>query len=64
MKCITVSELRANATRIVAAVEKSREEVLITKNGRPVVFIRSVSSDEFALKPGREAQHGKDQGAL
>jgi prevent-host-death family protein len=64
MRFITVSELRANATRIVADVENGGEEVIITKNGKPVVLIRSVSSDEFALKPGREAQHGKDQGTL
>ena len=63
MKFVTVSELRANATRIVADVEKSGEEVIVTKNGKPVVLMRPVSADEFAIK-SREVQHGKDQGTV
>ena len=37
VKFVTVSEPRANAKRIVADVEKSGEEVIVTKNGKPVV---------------------------
>ncbi len=50
MRFITVSELRAQAPRIVAEIESTREEVVITKNGKPVVLIRPVEESEFELK--------------
>lgn len=53
MKFITVSELRAHATSIVAQIESTEEEVIVTKNGRPVVLIRPVTEGEFELKPYR-----------
>lgn len=40
MKFITVSELKNKATQIVTEIEKNREEVIVTKNGKPVVPIR------------------------
>lgn len=62
MKFITVSELRAQAPRIVSEVETTREEVIITKNGKPVVLIRPVEEREFELKKTSMKggkQHGK-----
>jgi prevent-host-death family protein len=59
MKFITVSELRGNATRIVHEVEQTGEEVIITRNGRPVALIRKVEQDEFTLKGGR-AEGGRN----
>jgi len=53
MRFITVSELRGNATRIVHEVEETGEEVIVTRNGRPVALIRKVEQDEFTLKGGR-----------
>jgi prevent-host-death family protein len=50
LKFITVSELRAQATKIVAEIEKKGEEVIVTKNGKPVVLIRAVEEGEFELK--------------
>lgn len=50
MRFITVSELRAQAPRIVSEVETTREEVIVTKNGKPVVLIRPVEEAEFELK--------------
>lgn len=50
MKFITVSELRAQATSIVAEIEKRKDEVIVTKNGKPVVLIRAVAEGEFELK--------------
>lgn len=64
MKFITVSELRANATRIVSEVETGGEEVIVTKHGKPVVLIRPVSSGEFEMKASREVQYGKDKGVV
>ena len=63
MKFITISELRASASHIVAEVEESGEVVIVTKNGKPVVLMRPVSEDEFELK-AKEVQHGKDQGVV
>ena len=45
----TVSELRQQATQIVAEVERTGKQVIITKNGKPVVVIRRVMEDELSL---------------
>jgi len=50
MKFITVSDLRNKATQIVAEIEKNREEVIVTKNGKPVVLLRFINDDVFSLK--------------
>jgi prevent-host-death family protein len=60
LRFITVSELRANATRIVAEIESTREEVIVTKNGKPVVLIRPVEEREFELKTSMKG--GKENG--
>jgi prevent-host-death family protein len=52
LRFVTVSELRAHATAIVAEVKKKREDVTVTKNGKPVVLIRAVEEREFVLKSG------------
>jgi prevent-host-death family protein len=50
MKFITVTELRARASEIVSEIEASKEPVAVTKNGKPVVLIQSVTEDAFELK--------------
>jgi prevent-host-death family protein len=57
MKFITVTELKNRATQIVSEIESSKEEVIVTKNGKPVVLIRLISGNEFLLK--EENQKGK-----
>ncbi|NIS75170.1 MAG: hypothetical protein GTO08_07795 [Deltaproteobacteria bacterium] len=52
MKFRTVTELRLSATKIVQEIEVSGEEVVITKKGKPVVLMRRVEQEEFALKKG------------
>lgn len=54
LRFITVSELRAQAPKIVSEIETTREEVVITKNGKPVVLIRPVEESEFELKGKKE----------
>ena len=50
MKFVTVSELRLRATQIISEIEKTREEVVVTKMGKPVVLMRTVEEEEFELK--------------
>jgi len=51
----TVSELRQQATQIVAEVERTGKQVIITKNGKPVVVIQRVTEDEMSLdKPKKK----------
>ena len=66
MKFITVSELRAQAPKIVSEIENTGEEVIITRNGKPVVLIRPVEESEFELKTSMkgEKNHGKVKGDL
>jgi len=55
LRFITVSELRAHATAIVAEIKKKKEDVTVTKNGKPVVLIRAVEEGEFVLKSSPRA---------
>jgi len=58
MKFITVSELRNKATQIVTEIERSREEVIVTKNGKPVVVMKFITDEAFSLKdPGHVPVH-------
>lgn len=50
MRFFTVSELRQRATQIVAEIESTKEEVVITKNGKPVVLMRFITDEAFRLK--------------
>jgi len=64
MKFYTVSELRQRATQIVTEIEGSREEVIITKNGKPVVLMSFITEEAFSLKENvkekvKERRHGK-----
>ena len=64
MKFITVSELKNKATQVVAEIESNKEEVIVTKNGKPVVLMQFVSDEAFSLKEkgkGGENRHGKKQ---
>lgn len=49
MKFITVSELKQRATQIVREIEETKNEVVVTKNGRPVVLMRFVSDEAFQI---------------
>ena len=64
MKFVTVSELRLRATEVVREIEETREEVIVTKKGKPVVLMQFVSDEAFSLKEkekekGGEKKHGK-----
>jgi PHD/YefM family antitoxin component YafN of YafNO toxin-antitoxin module len=50
MKFITVSELRSRATEIVREIETTKEEVIVTKNGKPVVLMHHITEEVFSLK--------------
>ena len=50
MKFITVTELKNRATQIITKITENREEVVITKNGKPVVLIQHITEDIFRLK--------------
>ncbi len=55
LKFVTVSELRQKATQIVAEVERTGKQVIITKNGKPVVVLQRVTEEELSLdKPKKK----------
>jgi antitoxin YefM len=45
MKTLPLAEAKAKLSRLVDRVEKTDEEILITRNGRPVAVL--VSPDEY-----------------
>ncbi len=60
LKFKTVSELRQQATQIVAEVERTGKQVIITKNGKPVVVIQRVTEEELSLdKPKKKNKKGR-----
>ena len=55
LRFITVTELQQRATQIVAEVERTGKQVIITKNGKPVVVIQRVTEEEMSLdKPKKK----------
>ena len=62
MKFITVTELRLRATEVVREIEKTKEEVIVTKKGKPVVLMQFITDDAFTLK--REGVKGNGKGNL
>ena len=50
MKFITITELKQKATKIVAEIERTKEEVVVTKNGKPVVLMKLIHEEAFSLK--------------
>ena len=59
MKFITVSELRLRATEVVREIEETREEVIVTKKGKPVVLMQFITDEAFSLKE-KENEKGKE----
>lgn len=62
MKFITVSELRLRATEVVREIESTREEVIVTKNGKPVVMMQFVTDEAFSLKEKGKRKEVKEHG--
>jgi antitoxin (DNA-binding transcriptional repressor) of toxin-antitoxin stability system len=62
MRFVTVTELKQRATQIVSQIQASGEEMVITKNGKPVVLMRCVDEKEIVLMASMEPGQGK--GAL
>lgn len=50
MKFITVTELKQRATQIVSEIESTKQEMVVTKNGKPIVLMKFVTEDAFILK--------------
>jgi prevent-host-death family protein len=50
MRFITVSELRLRATEVVREIEETREKVIVTKKGKPVVLMQSITDEAFSLR--------------
>ena len=58
MRFLTVTELKQRATQIVSEIRASGEEVVITKNGKPVVLMRNVDEKELVLMASMESRQG------
>jgi len=56
MKFITVSELRLKAPSLVREVEKSKDEMVITRNGKPVALLSFFTGVD--LKPSQKGEPG------
>ncbi len=58
LKFVTISEFKAKATAIVAEIEKTKRQVVITKNGLPVVVLSPALEDQFEYleKPKKKSK--------
>ena len=55
-KILTLSEAKARLSELVATVEQTEEELVITRNGRPAAVL--ISAEEFeSWKETQEIQH-------
>jgi prevent-host-death family protein len=50
LKFRTVTELKQQATAIVAEVERTKQQIIITKNGRPAVVISPAREEDFSYQ--------------
>lgn len=50
MKFITITELRLKATEIVREIEDTKEEMIVTKKGKPVILMQFITDEVFSLK--------------
>lgn len=48
MKFITVTELRQQLLQVVSEIEATKEQFVVTKNGKPVVLIQFATDEAFA----------------
>ena len=53
MKTIAISEFKAKALSILNQISQDREEIVITKRGKPVAQIRPFQKDAQSCKAGR-----------
>jgi len=54
MKFYTVTEFKAKATGIISEIERTQEEIIVTKNGKPTVLVRLIDEREFQLVPKKK----------
>jgi prevent-host-death family protein len=54
MKFYTVTEFKAKATGIISEIERTQEEIIVTKNGKPTVLVRLIDEGEFQLVPNKK----------
>ncbi len=47
MSTIGIRELARHASSIINGIEQTKEPALVTRHGRPVVYMLPVDSDEF-----------------
>ena len=62
MKFVTVSELKLKATDIVRKLENDKEEVVITKNGKPVAYLKPFVNVRLELHETNKEKEEKDHG--
>lgn len=62
MKFVTVTELKQRATQVVSEIESTKEEVVITKNGKPVVLMQFITDEVFNLKEKVKRKEVKKHG--
>lgn len=55
MKTMTVTEFKAHALQAIAEVSDSREPLLLTRRGRPVVEVSPYREHQLRSQPGRLA---------
>lgn len=56
MKFINVTKLSSRATAIVREIEEKKEEVIITKLGKPVVKMHFISESAFSVKENEKEE--------
>jgi antitoxin (DNA-binding transcriptional repressor) of toxin-antitoxin stability system len=56
MKTMGISEFKAQALRVLDLIAKSRESLIVTRRGKPLVQINPCGSENAVPQPGRLAE--------
>jgi prevent-host-death family protein len=59
-RSIPVGEFRQRATEVIRLVEKTKEPVIITRRGKPVVELRPAAADPAVLRGSVTVRGGAD----
>jgi prevent-host-death family protein len=58
LKFITISELKQNAKKILAEVQRTGQQVTVTVNGKPVIVLSPAREESFSYteKPVKKSK--------
>jgi len=61
MKTLTITDFKANALKVIDRIAKTRESVIVTKRGKPIVEVTPYTPEKTHPVPGKLKHLYKDE---